>query len=69
MESYWLRNQVRQKASTALAQLMPLTSRVDAVLQELCSAASQAESVAIRASVFEAIGSALSAGERSLRLP
>jgi hypothetical protein len=41
---------------------MPMSTRIDPLLNELCQGSQQAESHAIRASLLQAIGSVLDAG-------
>jgi hypothetical protein len=52
---------VRSRAGLALGRLIPLTTRVDPLLSELCAAAAAAEGSAIRASSLDALGTVLTA--------
>ena len=53
---------VRGRASVALGRLMPLTTRVDPLVVELCAACAQAEGSAIRASALDAVAVVLVKG-------
>jgi len=52
----------RGRASKGLGRLMPLTSRVDSLLNELCNASANAESPAIKSSILDGLSEVLLKG-------
>eukprot|EP01041_Mallomonas_annulata_P003729 gene3729-7411_t len=54
--------QVRMKAAAALGQLMSMSTRIDPLLAELSISAAQADSVAVKASIFQAMAQVLERG-------
>jgi hypothetical protein len=54
-------HQVRSKSASALGQLVVLSTRIDPLINDLCSSSVQAESNAIRASFLQAVAEVLDA--------